>query len=99
VLGDKSVLTDKDQKVKDKKDMKNNIALVNRKILREEEAMRKFSKGKRTRKVFPAISTLNPFLLRILRQNLKHKYIGLFKKKVTRMRKRIDTSSSSEESA
>lgn len=49
--------------------------------------------------MFPAISTLNPFLLKLMRQNLKRKYIGIFKKKVAKLRKRIDVSSSSEESA
>jgi len=43
------------------------MAIANRKIMKEEEALKKFSKGKRNRKVFPAISALNPFLLKLMR--------------------------------
>jgi hypothetical protein len=43
------------------------MALANRKVLKEEEAFKRFSNGKRTRKLFPAISVLNPFLLKLMR--------------------------------
>jgi hypothetical protein len=45
------------------------------------------------------MSVLNPFLLKMMRQRLKHKYIKIFKRKVARMRLKIVASSSSEESA
>ena len=72
--------------------------ITQRKQLREEQAFRKFASAKRLHKIYPPISVMNPFLLKIMRQSLKHKYISLFKRKVAVLRKRIMVSSSSEES-
>ena len=66
---------------------------------REEAAIRRFASAKRLYKIYPPISVMNPFLLKIMRQSLKRKYISLFKRKVALLRKRIMVSSSSDESA
>lgn len=42
VLGDKNVMTDKSQKQKEKKQLKNSIVVADRRKLREDAAIRKF---------------------------------------------------------
>ena len=84
---------------KSKLDEKNIELVAAKRQQREEEALKRFARGRRSRKTFPAMSVLNPFLLKMMRQILKHKYIKIFKRKVTRMRLKIEAQSSSEDSA
>ena len=97
VLKDKTVLTEKDQKVKNKKQEKNHQLMVQKRQQKEEDAIKRISK--RQHKVFPSISVLNPFLLKVMRQNLKHKYIYIFKRKQAEIRNKIAPCVSSEDSA
>lgn len=84
VLNEKSVVISK----RDDKEKTHNerAAAALRRQLKEQQAFSKFAKGKRNRKFFPAMSVLNPFLLKLMKLKLKHKYINIFKRKVAAMR-------------